>query len=45
MQDEMADLLEQANDIQETMGRSYTVPEEIDEAELEAGASKIQCHR
>jgi len=36
MQDETTDLLELANDIQETMGRSYTVPDEIDEAELEA---------
>jgi len=36
MQDEMTDLLEQANEIQETMGRSYTVPDEIDEADLEA---------
>lgn len=34
----MADLLEQANEIQETLGRSYAVPDEIDEADLEAGA-------
>ena len=33
----MADLLEQANEIQETLGRSYAVPDEIDEADLEAG--------
>lgn len=33
----MEDLLEQANEIQEMMGRSYGVPEEVDEAELEAG--------
>jgi hypothetical protein len=39
MHDEMSDLLEQANEIQEAMGRSYAVPDEIDEADLEAGAS------
>jgi len=36
---DMEDLLEQANEIQETLGRSYAVPDEIDEADLEAGAS------
>ena len=35
MQDDLADMLEDANEIQETMGRSYGVPE-IDEDELEA---------
>ena len=34
----MEDLLEQANEIQETLGRSYAVPDEIDEADLQAGA-------
>lgn len=33
---EMEDLLEQANEIQETMARSYAVPDEIDEDELQA---------
>lgn len=33
----MEDLLEQANEIQESLGRSYAVPDEIDEADLEAG--------
>ena len=33
----MEDLLEQANEIQSTLGRSYAVPDEIDEADLEAG--------
>ena len=33
----MEDLIEQANEIQETLGRSYAVPDEIDEADLEAG--------
>jgi len=33
---EMEDMLEQANEIQESIGRSYAVPDEIDEADLEA---------
>ncbi|EIM87947.1 vacuolar protein sorting-associated protein 60 [Stereum hirsutum FP-91666 SS1] len=36
MQFELEDLVEQANEIQETLGRSYAVPDEIDEADLEA---------
>lgn len=36
MQDEMADLLEVGNEIQESLGRAYDVPEEVDEAELDA---------
>jgi charged multivesicular body protein 5 len=36
----MEDMLEQSNEIQEIMGRSYAVPDEIDEADLEAGV----CH-
>ncbi len=37
---DMEDLIEEANEIQESMGRSYGVPDEIDEAELEAGKYK-----
>lgn len=33
---DMEDLLEQANEIQESLGRSYAVPDELDEADLEA---------
>jgi len=33
----MEDLLEQANEIQESLGRAYAVPDELDEADLEAG--------
>jgi charged multivesicular body protein 5 len=33
----MEDLIEQANEIQESLGRSYGVPDEVDEADLEAG--------
>ena len=37
MQYDMEDLLEQANEVQESLSRSYAVPDEIDEADLEAG--------
>ena len=33
----MEDMIEQANEIQESLGRSYGVPDEIDEDELQAG--------
>ena len=36
LQDEMADLMEVGNDIQESISRSYDVPEDVDEAELDA---------
>lgn len=36
LQDEMADLLDVGNDIQESLARSYDVPEDVDEAELDA---------
>ncbi|MCJ1427431.1 hypothetical protein MMC29_005334 [Sticta canariensis] len=36
MQDEMQELIEAGNEIQESMGRSYDVPEDVDEAELDA---------
>merc|ERR550519_2037530 len=35
MQDELADMLEDANEVQEVMGRTYGMPE-IDEDDLEA---------
>ena len=35
MQDELADMLEQADEVQDALGRSYGTPE-IDEDELEA---------
>jgi hypothetical protein len=41
MQFEMEELLEQANEVQETLSRSYAVPDEIDETELEAGARPL----
>lgn len=36
LQDEMADLMDVGNEIQETMARSYDVPDDVDEAELDA---------
>ena len=36
LQDEMADLIDIGNDIQESISRSYDVPEDVDEAELDA---------
>lgn len=37
LQDELGDLMEQANDVQDVLGRSYGIGEDVDEAELEAG--------
>lgn len=34
LQDEMMDLMDVSNEIQETLGRSYSVPDDIDEDEL-----------
>jgi charged multivesicular body protein 5 len=34
---DMQELLEQANEIQESLSRSYAVPEDISEDDLEAG--------
>lgn len=34
--DEMQDLMEDANEIQEALGRTYGLPNDIDEADLEA---------
>lgn len=36
LQDEMADLLDVGQEINESMARSYDVPDDIDEAELDA---------
>lgn len=36
MQDEMQDLMEVGNEIQESISRAYDVPEEVDEADLDA---------
>nr|POE74583.1 vacuolar protein-sorting-associated protein 60 [Quercus suber] len=36
LQDDMAELMEVGNEIQEAIGRAYDVPEDVDEAELDA---------
>ncbi|KAG1225157.1 hypothetical protein G6F68_019982 [Rhizopus microsporus] len=36
LQDEMEDLMEQANEVQETLGRSYNLPDDVDVDDLEA---------
>lgn len=41
MQDEMMDLMDVSNEIQETLGRSYNVPDDIDEEELMGGKAYI----
>lgn len=43
MHEDLEDLLEQANEIQESLGRTYAVPDEIDEVELQAGESSLKC--
>ena len=40
LQDDMEDMLDQANEVQEALGRQYGTPE-IDEADLEAGNNII----
>jgi len=40
MQDELEDMLEQANEVQEALGRSYGTPD-VDEDELEAGIHEL----
>ncbi|KAF9247400.1 Snf7 family [Melanogaster broomeanus] len=39
---DMEELLEQANEIQESLGRTYAVPDELDEADLEAELDALQ---
>lgn len=39
----MEDLIEQANEIQESLGRSYGVPDEVDEMDLQAGEHLCPC--
>ncbi|KAJ3741511.1 Snf7 family [Lentinula detonsa] len=42
MHDEMEEMLERANEIQESLGRSYAVPDELDEDDLEAELDALQ---
>ncbi len=41
MQDDLEDMLEQVNEVQEIMSRSYGVPDDIDEDELQAGTKLL----
>jgi len=41
MQDEMMDLMDVSSEIQESLGRSYNVPDDIDEDELMGGKLKV----
>ncbi|RKP20461.1 charged multivesicular body protein 5 [Rozella allomycis CSF55] len=42
LQDEIEDLLEQSNEVQEALGRSYGLPDDVDEDELEAELEALQ---
>lgn len=44
LQYEMEDLIESANEIQESMSRTYGVPEELDEADLQAGMLHVPAN-
>ncbi|KAG6598008.1 Charged multivesicular body protein 5 [Phytophthora cinnamomi] len=44
VQDDMADLMEDMNEIQEIIGRSYGIGDEIDEDELEAELEGLEEH-
>jgi charged multivesicular body protein 5 len=41
MQDEMTDLMDVSNEIQETLGRSYNIPDDVDEEELMGGMETL----
>jgi hypothetical protein len=42
---DMEDLIEQANEIQESLSRTYGVPDEVDEADLQAGERRAATSR
>lgn len=44
MQDEMMDLMDISTEIQESLGRSYNVPDDIDEEELMGGMLKLYSY-
>lgn len=43
LQDEMMDLMDVSSEIQETLGRSYNVPDDIDDEELMGGKFLLVC--
>ena len=44
MQDEMMDLMDISTEIQESLGRSYNVPDDIDEEDLMGGMLKLYLY-
>ena len=45
LHDDMEDMLELAGEVQDTLGRAYGLPDDIDEDDLEAGDSSCSLHR
>jgi charged multivesicular body protein 5 len=48
MQDEMSDLMEQSNEIQDVLGRNYSVPDDLDEEARKAARpppASVGCER
>ena len=43
LHDEMEDMLELAGEVQDTLGRAYGLPDDIDEDDLEAGVQVCVC--
>lgn len=41
LQDDMMDLMDVSNEIQESLGRNYSVPDDIDEEDLMGGKCKF----
>jgi len=38
----MSDMMEQASEIQDALGRTYGLPDDIDEADLDAGNNEFE---
>ncbi|KAJ6826721.1 charged multivesicular body protein 5-like [Iris pallida] len=45
MQDEMMDLMDVSNEIQESLGRNYNVPDDIDEEDLMGELDALEADR
>ena len=43
LHDEMGDMLELAGEVQDTLGRAYGLPDDVDEDDLEAGVCLCVC--
>ena len=44
VQDEMSDMLEQTNEIMDVLGTPYGLPDDVDEADLEAGTCAVHLN-